>query len=77
MMTNVLPKAAHTEDLTVRGLRQSDLPAADSILRSAFDTFTGVTSLFGDRDYVHTRWLADRVGPSPPSATGGWWGRTS
>jgi hypothetical protein len=31
-MTNVLPKAAHKEDLTVRGLRQSDLPAADSIL---------------------------------------------
>jgi hypothetical protein len=46
-MTNVLPKAAHKEDLTVRGLRQSDLPAADSILRSAFDTFTGVTSLWG------------------------------
>src|ERR671917_2859242 len=58
-MTNVLPKAAHKEDLTVRGLRQSDLPAADAILRSAFDTFTGVTSLFGDKDYVHTRWLAD------------------
>ena len=61
-MTNVLPKAAHKEDLTVRGLRQSDLPAADSILRSAFDTFTGVTSLFGDKDYVHTRWLADPSG---------------
>lgn len=28
-------------------------------MRSAFDTFTGVTSLFGDKDYVHTRWLAD------------------
>jgi hypothetical protein len=53
-MTNVLPKAAHKEDLAVRGLRQSDLPAADSILRSAFDTFTGVTSLFWDKDYVHT-----------------------
>jgi hypothetical protein len=61
-MTNVLAKAAHKEDLTVRGLRQSDLPAADSILRSAFDTFTGVTSLFGDKDYVHTRWLADPSG---------------
>jgi GNAT superfamily N-acetyltransferase len=27
-------------------------------LRSAFDMFTG-TSLFGNRDYVHTRWHAD------------------
>ena len=34
-------------------------PLADVILRSAFDTFTGVASLFGDRDYVRTRWLAD------------------
>jgi hypothetical protein len=43
----------------VRELRESDLPLADVILCSAFDTFTGVASLFGDRDYVRTRWLAD------------------
>ena len=46
-------------DVIVRDLRESDLTPADAILRSAFDTFTGVTSLFGDKDYVRTRWLAD------------------
>lgn len=51
--------AAERADVIVRDLRQSDLTLADAILRSAFDTFTGVTSLFGDKDYVHTRWLAD------------------
>lgn len=51
--------AAERADPVVRELRQSDLPLADVILRSAFDTFTGVASLFGDRDYVRTRWLAD------------------
>ena len=53
------PKAAERADVIVRGLRESDLSLADAILRSAFDTFTGVTSLFGDKDYVRTRWLAD------------------
>jgi GNAT superfamily N-acetyltransferase len=51
--------AAERTDLVVRDLRESDLPVADAILRAAFDTFTGVTSLFGDKDYVRTRWLAD------------------
>jgi GNAT superfamily N-acetyltransferase len=51
--------AAERADVIVRDLRESDLTLADAILRSAFDTFTGVTSLFGDKDYVHTRWLAD------------------
>src|SRR5262245_33665113 len=51
--------AAERADVAVRRLRESDLTLADAILRSAFDTFTGVTSLFGDKDYVSTRWLAD------------------
>ena len=51
--------APERADLIVRDLRESDLSLADAILRSAFDRFTGVTSLFGDKDYVHTRWLAD------------------
>jgi len=51
--------AAERADIVVRDLRESDLALADAILRSAFDTFTGVASLFGDKDYVHTRWLAD------------------
>jgi GNAT superfamily N-acetyltransferase len=59
-MTETLShRAAERADVIVRELRESDLRLADTILRSAFDTFTGVTSLFGDRDYVHTRWHAD------------------
>jgi GNAT superfamily N-acetyltransferase len=59
-MTETLsPRAAERADVVVRELRESDLPSADTILRSAFDTFTGVTSLFGDRDYVYSRWHAD------------------
>jgi hypothetical protein len=50
---------AERADVIVRELRESDLPVADAILRSAFDTFTGVASLFGDKDYVRTRWMAD------------------
>ena len=59
MTETVSLKAAERADVIVRDLRESDLTLADAILRSAFDTFTGVTSLFGDKDYVHTRWLAD------------------
>jgi GNAT superfamily N-acetyltransferase len=59
MTETVTLRAAERADVIVRDLRESDLTLADAILRSAFDTFTGVTSLFGDKDYVHTRWLAD------------------
>lgn len=59
MTETVSLNAAERADLVVRDLRESDLSLADAILRSAFDTFTGATSLFGDKDYVHTRWLAD------------------
>ena len=52
-------EVAERADVIVRELRESDLSLADGILRSAFDTFTGVTSLFGDKDYLRTRWLAD------------------
>ncbi|MGH9151486.1 MAG: GNAT family N-acetyltransferase [Acidimicrobiales bacterium] len=58
-MTDTLPKTTEQADLNVRDLRESDLPAADSIVRSAFDTFTGVRGLFADKDYVRTRWRAD------------------
>jgi hypothetical protein len=55
---------AERADVIVRELRESDLPLADVILRSAFDRFTGVASLFGDKDYVegYSRpgtWLID------------------
>jgi predicted N-acetyltransferase YhbS len=46
-------------DVAVRPLQESDLPEADRILRAAFNTFLGVRDLFGDKDYVRTRWRAD------------------
>ena len=59
MTETVSPRIAGRAGVVVRDLRESDLPVADAILRSAFDTFTGVTSLFGDKDYIRTRRLAD------------------
>jgi len=49
-------------DILVRPLEESDLPAADHIMRLAFGTFIGLpepTAFMGDADYVRTRWLAD------------------
>src|SRR5487761_2542062 len=49
-------------DLSVRPLRESDLPAADRIMRLAFGTFIGLpdpTTFLGDANYVGTRWMAD------------------
>lgn len=46
----------------VRPLQESDLPAADRIMRLAFGTFVGLPdplTIFGDKDYVRTRWLLD------------------
>lgn len=50
-------------DVKVRGLEQGDLDEADRILRMAFGTFLGLPDplkMFGDGDYVRTRWRADR-----------------
>lgn len=44
--------------ISVRSLDESELDEADRICRTAFDTFLGVQNLFGDQDYVHTRWRA-------------------
>jgi len=44
--------------ISVRQLREEDLETADTILRNAFDAFTGLANLFAKRDYVHTRWHA-------------------
>jgi GNAT superfamily N-acetyltransferase len=49
-------------DVTVRPLREDDLPAADHIMRLAFGTFLGLpepTSFMGDAAYVRARWRAD------------------
>jgi hypothetical protein len=36
--------------VSVRSLREDDLTASDRILRQAFDRFTGIENLFGDKD---------------------------
>src|ERR671938_513195 len=49
-------------DITVRPLLESDLPAADYIMRLAFGTFIGLpepTAFMGDAGYVRPRWFAD------------------
>jgi len=47
---------------TIRPLQESELPAADRIMRLAFGTFIGLPdplTFLGDGDYVRSRWLAD------------------
>jgi GNAT superfamily N-acetyltransferase len=49
-------------EITVRPLREGDLPTADYIMRLAFGTFIGLpepAAFMGDASYVRTRWLAD------------------
>jgi len=49
-------------EVTIRLLREEDLPDADRIMRLAFGTFLGLPDplkFMGDADYVRTRWLAD------------------
>lgn len=51
-----------TPNISVRLLQQSELPAADHIMRLAFGTFIGLpdpTSFLGSASYVRSRWLAD------------------
>jgi predicted N-acetyltransferase YhbS len=49
-------------NVTVRPLREDDLPLADRIFRLAFGTFNGVPEpekFGGEIDKIRTRWLAD------------------
>ena len=51
-----------TVNITVRPLREPDLPLADRIFRLAFGTFNGLADPLrfgGDLDKIRTRWLAD------------------
>jgi predicted N-acetyltransferase YhbS len=50
---------ATINDVIVRPLTQRDLPAADTIFRTAFNTFVGAADLFGDTDHIRTRWQTD------------------
>jgi GNAT superfamily N-acetyltransferase len=55
------PKSSQS-GVTVRALREQDLPAADRIIRLAFGTFLGMPDplkFMGDADCARTRWLAD------------------
>jgi GNAT superfamily N-acetyltransferase len=52
-------------DVIVRSLRESDLDAADRICRVAFGTFLGLPDparMFGDADYVRTRFRSEPEG---------------
>lgn len=62
MNSNVSASAKPRPQVTIRGLREDELPAADRIMRLAFGTFIGLPdpmTFMGDADYVRTRWLAD------------------
>jgi GNAT superfamily N-acetyltransferase len=58
-MDTQTPRARTDDEIAVRQLSEAELPAADRILRDAFNTFTGAPDLFGDKDYAWTRWRAD------------------
>lgn len=63
MLTLEAARAVLT-DISVRPLREEDLPVADRIMRLAFGTFLGLPdprTFMGDADYVRTRSLADNV----------------
>jgi GNAT superfamily N-acetyltransferase len=60
-------------EITVRPLQESDLDAADKIMRLAFGTFIGLpdpTQFMGDADYVRTRWRANPKGAFAAEAEG-------
>jgi predicted N-acetyltransferase YhbS len=49
-------------EITIRQLRENDLPDADRVFRLAFGTFIGLPdpmAFAGDADHVRTRWLVD------------------
>ena len=69
--------AAERADVIVRDLRESDLTLADAILRSAFDTFTGVTSCSVTRTTSTPVGWPTPAPPSRPSETGSSPGPTS
>jgi GNAT superfamily N-acetyltransferase len=53
--------APGTADVVVRPMRETDLPAADTIMRVAFGTFLGAPDpvrVFGDAQYVRPRFAA-------------------
>jgi GNAT superfamily N-acetyltransferase len=56
------PEDTAKRDISVRPLQQSELSAADHVMRLAFGTFLGLpdpASFMGDASYVRTRWNAN------------------
>ncbi len=54
--------ASPAPDIAIRPLVESDLPAADQIVRLAFGTFIGMPdpqTFMGDVEFVHSRWRVD------------------
>jgi GNAT superfamily N-acetyltransferase len=63
MLTHEGARAVLT-GVSVRPLREDDLPVADRIMRLAFGTFLGLPdplAFMGDAGYVRTRWPADNA----------------
>jgi hypothetical protein len=48
-------------EVTVRLLDENELDDADRIVRDAFGTFLGVPDVFGDRDFIRTRYRSAAV----------------
>jgi GNAT superfamily N-acetyltransferase len=62
MSSTPSPLKSKQSGVTIRSLREQDLPSADRIMRLAFGTFLGMPDplkFMGDADYARTRWLAD------------------
>src|SRR5215467_6251955 len=62
---------ASSQGISIRPLRESDLPEAGAILRRAFATHFGMPpdTFWMDRDFVTGRWMTD-----PSLAFGAWMG---
>jgi GNAT superfamily N-acetyltransferase len=57
-----VPTPQPQTEIIIRPLVESDLAAADRIVRLAFGTFLGIPDpiqFMGDADFAHTRWKAD------------------
>jgi GNAT superfamily N-acetyltransferase len=66
-------ESAQSAQVSIRGMRESDLPDVARIFRVAFGTFFSLPephTLWPDRDHVGTRWRADPSGALIAEANG-------
>jgi GNAT superfamily N-acetyltransferase len=62
MSSTPSPSKPRQSGVTIRPVREQDLPVADRIMRLAFGTFIGMPDplkFMGDAEFARTRWLAD------------------